>query len=691
MDSIIYFYLINNYNNKNNEELLNCLLILSINNLNITFNQVQDYCNSINNFKNNNENLQKKKEKKLQEEEEKTHLNDLKGLNDQQFQTLNNHIQILKNSFATNNSNHEIIYTHSITENDNNDTINNRNKRIAFDCSILIIIENNLNNRNNNNNNLNQLILKSQSYFNNNNNNNIKTNQQINQTIDNNYILFKKVWGNMIIRDQILFHLRIFNNHNNIFNIKKHYISTYKYRSYFNKVNLFDYNGNNKRLNSNFYPMPQIVEKIEMDCSDIILVDHWIPDTCKSIKLIDFDQQLTRHIIGNSLTSIDFGNEFNQSLSDTNGEPWLPRTLKYLTFGKSFQHSIHRGELPSSLTSLILDPNYQGVILYGSVPKSVTTLRYYFDSKFGICKLDSKSIPGGTTSLEFDYFFNQTIEKGMIPHNVTSLKFESGGYKLEPNSLPISIKTLHLGRNHATQLPPTITNLSMHQCFELLLLPKTIQTLKIMDFTTGSHPDLHSLYFFKNLTSLKLNVSQIDLTDVKFPPSISKLVLTVSDEFELNNSLLPNNLKNLKIYGFKQPLNVGDLPSSIEVLKLPDYNEPIEKDVLPSSLTLLRISDFFNSTIDRDALPPNLKSFYFSGYYCGEFPDLIWPPSFEFIYIYNDIADGLFEVFILITITSTILYCCAAFTPYRSKTQANGSQTNSLVVNKKNEVVGKID
>ncbi|KAM9979476.1 hypothetical protein ACTFIY_008714 [Dictyostelium cf. discoideum] len=35
------------------------------------------------------------------------------------------------------------------------------------------------------------------------------------------------------------------------------------------------------------------------------------------------------------------------------------------------------------------------------------------------------------------------------------------------------------------------------------------------------------------------------------------------------------------------------------------------------------------------------------------------------------------EVFILITITSTILYCCAAFTPCRSKTQANGS-TNSL-------------
>ncbi|EAL70209.1 hypothetical protein DDB_G0274633 [Dictyostelium discoideum AX4] len=218
MDNIIYSYLINNYNNKNNEEFLNCLLILSINNLNITFNQLQDYCNSINNYKNNNQNLQIKKRKKiLQEEEEKKHLNDLKGLNDQQFQTLNNHIQNLKNTFTTNNSNDEVIYNHSITDNNNNsnDTINNRNKRIAFDCSILIIIKNNLNHHitiknNDNSNNLNQLILKPQPDL----NNKIRTNQQIDQTIDNNYKLFKKVWGNIFIRDQILFHLRIYNNHN---------------------------------------------------------------------------------------------------------------------------------------------------------------------------------------------------------------------------------------------------------------------------------------------------------------------------------------------------------------------------------------------------------------------------------------------------------------------------------------------
>ncbi|KAM9961967.1 hypothetical protein ACTFIR_004839 [Dictyostelium discoideum] len=50
MDNTIYYYLINNYSNNKNEseEFLNCLLILSINNLKITFNQLQEYCNNIN-------------------------------------------------------------------------------------------------------------------------------------------------------------------------------------------------------------------------------------------------------------------------------------------------------------------------------------------------------------------------------------------------------------------------------------------------------------------------------------------------------------------------------------------------------------------------------------------------------------------------------------------------------------------
>ncbi|KAN0003241.1 hypothetical protein ACTFIZ_009393 [Dictyostelium cf. discoideum] len=87
-----------------------------------------------------------------------------------------------------------------------------------------------------------------------------------------------------------------------------------------------------------------------------------------------------------------------------------------------------------------------------------------------------------------------------------------------------------------------------------------------------------------------------------------------------------------KMFQFKKNCNA--------FIKLPSYNQLIQKDVLPSSLTLLSISNSFNSTIDRDALPQNLKSFYFTGYYFKELPDLIWrPPSFKFIYIHGDSLD----------------------------------------------------
>ncbi|KAM9941454.1 hypothetical protein ACTFIT_008000 [Dictyostelium discoideum] len=439
MDNIIYYYLINNYNNNNNnnknesEEFLYCLLILSINNLNITFNQLQEYCNNIND-KNNIGNIQKKRKISIQEEEkEQNYLNDLKGLNYQQFQIINNHLHI--NILGYNN---------------NNITIN-RNKRIAFDCSIQIIIKNNLNHQIINNNN--QLILKSLPLD--------QINKELNQYIDYNYILFKKVWGNMILRKTILFYLRLYNN-----NYDKYY--------------------------------------------------HWIPDTLLSISFSKFDQALTCNIIGNTLKTINFGSRFNQALSDSNG-----------------------------------------TILNGSIPKSITDLNYHFNSKNNSIKLipnstvrdsNSKSIPGGTTSLTFDSSFDQKIKRGMIPHNVTSLEFlGSRGSKIESNSLPISIKTLvfdvHETSNNLKDIfLPNITSLTLNSCSDYQQLPKSIQTLSIyipLDSTL-----INPFSGFKNLTSLDIQTQEHNLPDEIFPNSLTTLTLDCPN-LQLTNNLLPKNLKTL--------------------------------------------------------------------------------------------------------------------------------------------------
>ncbi|KAM9980869.1 hypothetical protein ACTFIY_003164 [Dictyostelium cf. discoideum] len=367
----------------------------------------------------------------------------------------------------------------------------------------------------------------------------------------------------MVIRDQILFHLRIYNNHNNNFDKRRNNISTYNYRKYFSNVCIYE--ENQEQYNSNRYSISPFVENIEVYTSDIKLGDHWVPDTCKSI---------------------------------------IFTSLKSLTFGKSFHHSIHRDEIPPSLTSLLLDPRYKGVIQYGSIPKSVTTLHYSFNSNLGRSILKLGSIPNGTTSLKFDYFPALIVEKGMIPHNVTSLKFDSAHHKIAKDSLPISIKTLHLGSFNSNfnqdVFPQSVTNLSTSYFSDIGKLPKTIEKLKIMGFIPpSSQLDNRSFCIFKNLTSLELELGDEDLTGVEFPSTITRLVLHVSQNFKLNKSFLSNNLKKIVIYNFNQPLNVGDLPSSVEVLKLPKYKQPIQKDVLPLSLTLLLVSEKFNSTIDR--------------------------------------------------------------------------------------------
>ncbi|EAL73759.1 hypothetical protein DDB_G0268612 [Dictyostelium discoideum AX4] len=344
-------------------------------------------------------------------------------------------------------------------------------------------------------------------------------------------------------------------------------------------------------LTKDKYPIQSSVEDLQINCSNMKLGYHWIPDTLLSISFSKFDQELTRNIIGNTLKTIDFGDRFNQSLSDSNGIPWLPRTLESIRFGESFQQSINRDELPPSLTSLTLDENYKGIIVNGSIPNSIKDLNYQFHSNNSIKLIpnstvrdeNSKSIPGGTTSLEFDYNFNQTIKKGMIPHNVTSLEFSG---------------------SNGTYLDSTLIN---------------------------------PFSGFKHLTSLGCSTIEDNLPDSILPNSLTTLILDCQ-YLQLTNNLLPRNLKVLELSYFSQSINVGNLPSSIEILKLPSFSQPIQKDVLPQSLTSLHLGIDFNLTIDRDALPPNLKSFYFSSSQLvfKKLPDLIWPSSFESLYIPND-------------------------------------------------------
>ncbi|KAN0003243.1 hypothetical protein ACTFIZ_009395 [Dictyostelium cf. discoideum] len=102
----------------------------------------------------------------------------------------------------------------------------------------------------------------------------------------------------------------------------------------------------------------------------------------------------------------------------------------------------------------------------------------------------------------------------------------------------------------------------------------------------------------------------------------------------MRTSKIPHNVTSLKFSPFKSKIESNSLFISIETLDLGNNETSFPQVSLPPTITNLPTT---NSK--RYALPQNLKSFYFKGYCFKQLPDLIWPPSFKFIYIHGDSLD----------------------------------------------------
>ncbi|KAM9987043.1 hypothetical protein ACTFIY_011461 [Dictyostelium cf. discoideum] len=143
----------------------------------------------------------------------------------------------------------------------------------------------------------------------------------------NNNNLFFKIWRNIIIRNEIILHLRLFNKHyNKLFSFKLKDFINYKYKSYLNTIKLS-------------------IKKT--------LVKAMIPNNIKAIKFFeDFNQPIEIGVLPSTIKYLEFGDLFNQSLIGN----WLPFNIEYLKFGEKFNQSIQKINFPKSLKSLII-PN----------------------------------------------------------------------------------------------------------------------------------------------------------------------------------------------------------------------------------------------------------------------------------------------------------------------------------------------
>ncbi|KAM9970588.1 hypothetical protein ACTFIR_002449 [Dictyostelium discoideum] len=336
-------------------------------------------------------------------------------------------------------------------------------------------------------------------------------------------ILFLKVWRNIVIREIILYHLRLFKRNyifkiNNVkgFNNKKNKYYVQKIEINFNvelKEDIFSKylnltflkfsNKFNKSIdnltltnnikfiefgnsfNQSLKPLDQLFQpnnslesikfgnnfnqKLIFNNSNNNIENQSILFThFKTLKFgIYFNKPLFN--IPNSIINLEFGREFNQdfSFSSNNGGgdggDGEQSNLKCLKFVGRFNKILKVGQLPLSLKILYLSDQFNMKLFKGMLPEGLEEL--YFQSSYNQELKPNESIPSTVKLIKLSYSFNQELSVGVFPPNIETIIFgELFSKPIKIGIIPGSVKNLKLPKIYKTYLtnlpqPPAISEL----------------------------------------------------------------------------------------------------------------------------------------------------------------------------------------------------------------------------------------
>ncbi|EGC30454.1 hypothetical protein DICPUDRAFT_83606 [Dictyostelium purpureum] len=281
-------------------------------------------------------------------------------------------------------------------------------------------------------------------------------------------------------------------------------------------------------------------------------------DKCKISSLKEFYYHPMREYISNLTFDQDFNEKIPRNLL-------LSPTIKAITFGYQFNHTIKEFRVPNSVIEICFGHCFDKLLVKGMIPSSVKTLTlgHMFNQEL----IPNQSIPNGILNLTLGYGFNKNIQVNSIPFSVTSLELgHSFNKPLSRKVLPRNLKSLTLGVCWDHSLVEEGTSYQS-------ILPDSLEKLKLFAFNCPIYCE------------------------------------------NTKRSLLPNSLKNLIFVSkFNQPMFIGSLPPNIEHLELGfHYSQLIERGVLPQSLKYLNLGNSFYWAIDKMGIIPNqLESIRFS-------------------------------------------------------------------------------
>ncbi|KAN0043493.1 hypothetical protein ACTA71_011152 [Dictyostelium dimigraforme] len=474
--------------------------------------------------------------------------------------------------------------------------------------------------------------------------------------------LFFKVWKNVIIRKEILYHLRFYNKHFN-HTIYNNSTSSYKYKSYINKLKVSEiieplpygiseiifHNFEFSKFNEKAIPTSVHTITFLRELNGMILDNLGnIPESVKTIKFgeminqplkvgtfsenitsIEFGEMYNRPIkagvLPDSITSLEFGDSFNQSLRGY----WLPSdyesNLKSLKFGKDFNQPVEDINecLPKTITSLVLPRRYlgQSIDFNWTISKlSANTLEYYYDTDSNVL-LNSNSIPNSVTNLTFDNDFNEIIQPNIIPNSVTFITFGNRFNKpIQSYSMPIHLSSITFGDYFNQTLDfshlMNLQTIKLGSCLNVSIFDnfKFPPNLTSLTFPNYFNEPIPSGYFLnlplKSLTFGKIFNQYID--NQTLPSTLSSLDLNESGNF-INFSSL-NQLVSLK-FGLtnSNPKENKILPNSLrEISFIYPEDSIIKKEDIPMGVLSLSFDRYFNQSIGKSILPDTITTISFN-------------------------------------------------------------------------------
>eukprot|EP01132_Coremiostelium_polycephalum_P003855 gene3855-4806_t len=301
--------------------------------------------------------------------------------------------------------------------------------------------------------------------------------------------------------------------------------------------------------------------------------------------------------------------------------------------------------IPSTVKTLVIDEivgssdlNHDESAMLFPLPQSLTEVEFYTlseDWESNHLKLDPGSLPNSIRVLKLGDYPFPLSEPGIIPGSVVELHIGNDfNHPIEKNCIPQGVRTLSIGSAFQKQLmpgslPQSLTSFTLFnskyeyldQLFQPGILPSTLTYLRLQG---GVIPD--GITLPSSLEYLEAKITRI--WKGLLPTGLKTLILIHLHPLqEIEIGSIPDTVTYLDMFSstIRIPIVKGMLPSSISNLIFRGINMVESSPYLPDSITTLQLYGSLNR-IPKGAIPLKVNKLIISntvGFEDGAIPNSV--------------------------------------------------------------------